>query len=177
MTVAYTPRFTFALKSTFHSFIKPNTMKRLFLLLFLSLGWILLAIFLISGYYYNKLSLNDSVSKFHPIAWEDHLQIFDGAVQCKLVGDDLLERKKVLKEQIFSNVSKKRTVHNGYVYYFHDRDLLLQDALEFVKCERECCPFFKFDISILPFDQGFAIQISGSEAAFEMLSDFESSDI
>lgn len=152
-------------------------MKRFLLLLFLSLGWIFLAIFLLSGYYYNKLSLNDNVYKFHPITWENHLQMFDGAVQCKLVGDDLLERKKVLKEQIFSNVSKKQAVHNGYIYYFHDSDLLLKDALEFVAYERECCPFFKFDISILPFGQGFAIQLSGSEAAFEMLSDFENSDI
>jgi len=151
-------------------------MKRFFFIFFLSLGWILLAIFLLSGYYFNKLSSHSNEGYFHPIAWENHIQMFDGVVQCTLIGEDLLERKKLLKEQVFSKVSKKKEVQNGYVYYFRNDDLLLDEALEFIKYERECCPFFKFDISMLPFDAGFAIQISGSEEAFEMLKDFEKSE-
>lgn len=148
-------------------------MKRNIFLLILGFGWVLLAIFLVSGYYFNKLSFNSEDSFLQPIPWKGHTQIFEGLVQCKLVGDDLLERKKELKEKVFSKVSRKEEVHNGYIYYFEEDQLSLNDALEFIKYEAECCPFFKFDISIMPFDYGYAFQISGSEEAFAMLHNFE----
>lgn len=142
----------------------------------LSLGWVLLAIFLFSGYYFNKFSEGVNNTNFSPIAWEDHMQMFKGAVQCTLTDDDLLERKKLLKEKIFSKVNAKKEMPNGIAYYFSDDKLLLADAIEFILKEKACCPFFKFDLSILPFDNGFAIQISGSEEAMAMLKDFESNE-
>jgi len=39
--------------------------------------------------------------------------------------------------------------------------------------EKNCCSFFKFDISILPFEKGIAFQVSGSKGVKEMLVDFE----
>jgi len=53
---------------------------------------------------------------------------------------------------------------------------MLNDILDFTKTEKACCPFFKFDISILPFDLGMAIQLSGSGEVLEMLKDFENND-
>jgi len=88
-----------------------------------------------------------------------------------------LERKKILKETIFSKVVKKEESLNGYTYFFEDDSNLLASVLEHVQIEKACCPFFKFDISILPFSKGFALQISGSEAALEMIKEFELSEI
>ena len=104
------------------------------------------------------------------------MQVFKGALQCNLTNEKLLERKKILKEKIFSKVSKKEKKLNGFVYYFENEEILLNDALEFIQKEKACCPFFKFDISILPFDYGFAIQISGPDEVLEMLKDFENND-
>lgn len=111
-----------------------------------------------------------------PISWDNHLQIFNGAIQCNLIGDDLLDRKLVLKERIFSKVIKREESLNGITYYFKDDSKLLESVLEHVQIEKACCPFFKLDISILPFNNGFALKISGSEDAIEMIKDFELSE-
>jgi len=105
------------------------------------------------------------------------MQLFEGAIQCSLIEEDLLERKKLLQKTIFSKVQKKEKSLNGYIYYFNDEANLLASVLEHVQIEKACCPFFKFDISILPYDNGFALQISGSEDALEMIAEFELSEL
>lgn len=152
-------------------------MKTNILIGILSLGWVLLALFIVSGYFFNNLSNTSSASKFSPITWDDHIQVFKGAIQCELLADDLLERKKVLKKTIFSQVIKKQESPNGFTYYFKDDPDLLAAVFEHVQIEKACCSFFKFDISILPFNNGFAVQISGSEDAFEMIKEFEENDL
>ena len=84
-----------------------------------------------------------------------------------------MERKENLRKNIFSKTKERIEISNGVIYRFEDNPELLTNALEFIQQEKACCPFFKFDISILPFQNGFAIQISGSELAKEMLIDFE----
>jgi len=104
------------------------------------------------------------------------MQIFNGAIQCSLVNEDLLNRKKTLRQIIFTNIVSRKTSLNGVTYYFNDNADLLESVLEHVQIEKACCPFFKFDISILPFNNGFALQISGSKDALEMIKDFELED-
>ncbi len=151
-------------------------MKKNLTYLLLGSGWLFLAIFLLSGYFFNKLSDGNETSNFRPIVWGYHMELFKGAVQCSLLEDDILERKIFLKKKVFSKVTRKEEKIDGSIYFFEDEITLLSDAIEFVQKEKECCPFFKFDISILPFGQGFAIQISGSEDAIEMLRDFENNE-
>ena len=142
----------------------------------LSLGWIFLLLFIVSGYFFNRLTDNESSSNFQPIQWSDHMELFTGAIQCSLLDEDLLKRQEDLKVRIFSKVTNRIEKKNGIVYYFDFEKVMLADVLEFVQKEKECCPFFKFDISILPFKQGLAIQIGGSEVALELLRDFENND-
>lgn len=150
-------------------------MKKYILTLFFASGWILFALFILSGYFFNRLSNEPKSSFFTPIRWENHLQIFDGAIQCSLVDEDLLERKNFLKEKIFSKAINKEITSTGLLYYFRDDPIVLGFILEFIEKEKACCPFVKFDLSILPFKQGMAIRISGSKEAIEFLKDFENS--
>ncbi|MFK7770722.1 MAG: hypothetical protein AB8F94_01235 [Saprospiraceae bacterium] len=136
------------------------------------LGWILLILFLISGYVFNKFS-SDSKSVFAPIAWEDHVTVMQGALSCSLTDGELIDRKLELKTKIFSKLKKKVELEDGFVYYFDDEEGLAATITEFMLKEKDCCPFFKFDISILPFEKGIAFQISGSNGVKEMLVDFE----
>lgn len=137
------------------------------------LGWIILALFLVSGYFYEKLSIPSESTTFIPISWESHKQIFNGVVQCSLIPEDLSTRKEELKKTIFSKVEKRKEDSNGVIFYFNDEPNLLESVLEHMMIERQCCPFFKFDVSILPFNKGFALQISGSEDAIEMVKEYE----
>lgn len=143
----------------------------------LSLGWIFLVLFLISGYFFNTLSDGPREFKLSPITWENHMHVFNGAIQCSFIGDDLMERKKVLKKELFSEVQKREETTEGIIYYFKDDAHLLESVMEHVQIEKRCCPFFQFDISILPFNQGFALKISSSEEALKMMKNFEKEDI
>jgi hypothetical protein len=50
---------------------------------------------------------------------------------------------------------------------------MAENLTELMLKEKACCPFFKFDLSILPFNKGIALKISGSKAVKEMLVSFE----
>jgi len=139
----------------------------------LGLGWIIFALFLVSGYFYKKFSIPSDSTEFIPISWESHKQIFNGVVQCSLIPEDLNIRKEELKKSILSKVVKRKEVSNGIIFYFNNEPNLLESVLEHIIIERQCCPFFKFDVSILPFNKGFALQISGSEDAIEMIKEYE----
>jgi len=151
-------------------------MKKGIRFLFFASGWILLALFLGSAYYFNSVSNTSETSAFTPILWDNHQQVFEGLIECSLTDADLLERKSQLKTQIFSQLRDKQSTSNGFVYYFEEDPEFMNLVWEFVQKEKTCCPFFKFDLSILPFGKGFALQISGAPAAVELLVDFENND-
>lgn len=148
-------------------------MKNKLLIPLLSLGWIFLLLFLGSAYFFNSFTKKTSEDLWSPIAWEEHLLVFDGALTCSLTSDELLERKKELKEKIFPQMLRKEGLDNGYIYYFEDDQQLAEDIMEFIGKEKQCCPFFKFDFSVLPFKEGLALQISGSPAVKDFIDDME----
>ncbi len=173
MTVDHTPWFIIAL--SLHQ--NQIYMKKGLSLFFAAGGWLLLFIFLVSGNYYNKFNNDSSASFVSPIKWVNHLDMFKGVIQCSLSNKELRESKTYLKNEIFSKVIKKSEIQNGYTYYFDDDPILLNNLLEYIQKEKSCCPFFKFDISILPFSKGLAIQISGSKDAIKFLQDFEDNEL
>ena len=150
-------------------------MKYKLLIPFLALGWVLLFAFVGSAYVFNSFNNQPATSNWSPIAWEDHLLVFDGALTCSLTSDELMERKKELKETVFPKMIKKEALDNGYIYYFEDEQPLAEDILEFIGKKKQCCPFFKFDFSVLPFKKGLALQISGSPGVKDFLEDMEES--
>ncbi len=146
-------------------------MKMQITTILLGLGWVLLGLFLLSGNYFKKLTGSTDHSFISPIPWEDHVKLFKGAVSCTLTSEELVERKAYLKEQVMSKVIRKEIQAGAHIFYFEDDPDLLRHLMEFVQEEKDCCPFFKFDLSILPFEQGIALQVSGSEAAMEMMKE------
>lgn len=152
-------------------------MKKAILMIVLASGWFILALILVSEYFLTRL-LSDSI-KFteSAITWDDHVQFYESAVQCNLLEEALEKRKAILKQEIFSKVIKRVETKNSIVYFFDDEGDLLKSVLEHVQIEKACCPFFKFDVSILPFGKGFALEVSGSEEALEMIHIYESNGL
>lgn len=149
-------------------------MKKSALLIFLGTGWILFILFLISGTMYSKFSPTSS-STLAGISWDNHMDMFKGVIQCSLGSDELEERKSFVKENLFSKVIKKEKSTTSMTYYFDDKSETLDYAMEFLQKEKDCCPFFKFDMSILPFSKGFAVKISGTEDAMHFLQEIDDS--
>lgn len=140
-------------------------------MILLGMGWVLLGLFILSGIYAKKLTGKSGISFVSPIAWEEHLQVFKGAVSCSLTSEELQQRKTYLKERIISKIDRQEIKANAIIYYFKDDAVLLEHLLEFVQKEKACCPFFKFDVSILPYAKGMALQISGSEEALKLIQE------
>lgn len=134
------------------------------------LGWILLIIFLVSGSIFSRYNPTQEYRMINPISWKDHFNLFDGLVECALTDAELMERKEWLRTEIFPKTVKKESTESSQTYYFDDDDQLLAQLMEFTQKEKSCCPFFKFDLSILPFNQGIAFGISGSTEAMEFIT-------
>ena len=147
-------------------------MKR-FKLIILASGWLFLALFVLGKNYISHFMPNFNAIEESTISWEEHLQFFKGAVQCNLLEEELQDRKTMLKEDVFAKVIKRKETPNSITYYFEDEASLLESVFEHVQIEKACCPFLKFDFSILPFGKGFALMLSGSEEAIEMLKEYE----
>ena len=89
------------------------------------------------------------------------MQVFDGLLSCSLLPDDLNERVAMLKEELFTEDVVTEELEDGYLFFFEDEGEVATKLLDFLDIEKQCCPFFKFDLSILPFKQGMALKISG----------------
>ena len=148
-------------------------MKKIWIRLFFASGWLLLILFLISGYFYQKYSFTAETTPFIAIPFEGRLALFEGAVSCSLTGAEFTDRVEKLKQEIFSKLKSREETADGYIYYFEDEGNMAESILEMMVLEKQCCPFFKFDLSILPFRQGIALQLSGSPAVKDFLQDFE----
>lgn len=135
----------------------------------LSLGWVFLILFLGSGYVMNQFKSGTEKSTFTPITWSEHLSVFEGALSCSLTSTELQDRIALLRTEIFPNLIKKEELAEGFIYYFEDEGDIAVKILEFIGKEKQCCPFFKFDVSVLPFEKGIALQISGSEGVKDFL--------
>lgn len=147
-------------------------MKHKITLFVASLGWLLLIIYLGVGYVFKQFS-PEPASFFAPVAWEDQVDVFEGAISCSLTSEELQERRVELKSLIFSQLIKKEELTQGFIYYFNDTEGMAENITELMLKEKACCPFFKFDLSILPFNKGIALKISGSKAVKELLMSFE----
>src|SRR5690349_6982725 len=67
---------------------------------------------------------------------------------CKLTTPELQKRKATVLESLRKQMLEKKELPNGYAFKFSGSDSIIDELTEFVKAERECCDFFKFNIAI-----------------------------
>jgi len=63
---------------------------------------------------------------------------------CTLPEPKLANRVAVLQETIFSKTQKIFSFEDGYEYVFDEEPELIDDLVEFINYERNCCPSFNF---------------------------------
>ncbi len=66
-------------------------------------------------------------------------------IACSLSGDDLAWRQGTV-ESLFDQASQVRELANGYAYEYPPTREWADKLAEFVLEERECCPFFTFEM-------------------------------
>lgn len=89
-------------------------------------------------------------------------------VACKLLGQEFRQRKSDISNALFGHATEIMELADGFAFRFAGFDPWAARIMEFISVERECCPFFRFDLIVEP-DQGpvqLTLRGSGEVKAF-----------
>ncbi|MGH9979389.1 MAG: hypothetical protein ACRD8Z_26670 [Nitrososphaeraceae archaeon] len=83
---------------------------------------------------------------------------------CKLSGN--MKAKRYLEfRKLFDKVQAMSDLDNGYAFSFQSSNRLINQITEFIKLERECCPFFTFELKFENNSGPLWLRISGPVGA------------
>lgn len=86
---------------------------------------------------------------------------------CKLTTAELQQRKKTVVAALKRLLLEKTEIENGFRYKFDSSDANLDLLNDFIKTERMCCDFFKFQLTI---EEGIAwLVLSGPAGTKEFI--------
>ena len=68
---------------------------------------------------------------------------------CSLTGDDLAARGEVVRP-LMASYQKLQELEDGYAFQFPGGSEWIQRVVTFVAEERQCCPFFTFELQFEP---------------------------
>ncbi len=69
-------------------------------------------------------------------------------VACALTTPELRAREQALQREVFAGLLAVRELADGYTLQFPGDAAWLDTLAEFIRFERECCPFFTFDLHL-----------------------------
>ncbi len=83
---------------------------------------------------------------------------------CNLIGPEFVARKEAITRDLFGYVDRVEELPDGYGFRFPDAVPWAAKALEFIEAEKQCCPFFTFELAFEPDDGPLWLRLRGSEA-------------
>jgi hypothetical protein len=89
-------------------------------------------------------------------------EIQQAEIACKLLGAEFHERKQAITRDLFAHAELVEELPDGFAYRFPSADPWPAKVLEFVAAERQCCPFFTFEIVFEPNDGPIWFRLRGS---------------
>ncbi|MES1181230.1 MAG: hypothetical protein ABUL44_00390 [Flavobacterium sp.] len=87
---------------------------------------------------------------------------------CKLTSAEFRERKATVIASLKKQVLEKKELKNGFAYKFAGNDNTVDEITNFIKTERQCCSFFKFNMSING-DSETWLEITGPKGAKDVI--------
>jgi hypothetical protein len=72
-------------------------------------------------------------------------------------------------EDIFGGYEEVKELSRGYAFRFPSGESWMKRLLDFIKAERECCPFFTFSLIFEPGKGPLWLQLEGSEEVKEFI--------
>lgn len=95
--------------------------------------------------------------------------IVDIPIVCTLNAADLDQRRQEVGDSIFSQAEAWQELADGYQFRFPGSDEWADQLLDFIKFERRCCPFFKFELSFEPNQSYVWLSLRGGEGVKDFL--------
>ena len=91
-------------------------------------------------------------------------------ISCSLTDFELQERRRDVLQKARRAVVDVRELENGYAYSFSAADECLTELAQLINLERQCCPFLRFCITVLPDNGAIWLEMTGPEGAKEFLA-------
>jgi hypothetical protein len=102
---------------------------------------------------------------------DDNDDAMSGAtIACALTTSELRAREQQLQREVFGGLRAIGELADGYVLDFPGDGAWLATLAEFIRFERECCPFFTFALHCAPEHGPLRLTISGPDGAKEVVA-------
>lgn len=88
-------------------------------------------------------------------------------IACGLSGREQRERRENLSREVFSGRLGTEELDDGYAFSFPGEAGWAEKLAGFVAAERECCPFFSFEMLFEPGGGPISLRVRGPEGAKE----------
>jgi hypothetical protein len=89
---------------------------------------------------------------------------------CSLTGEDLAARGEVV-QPLMASYQKLQELEDGYAFQFPGEPAWIQRLVEFIAEERQCCPFFTFELQFEPDLGPIWLRLRGSAEIKALLHD------
>jgi len=90
-------------------------------------------------------------------------------LSCKLTDEEFREHKEKIRAGLKEGLRDKQEIADGFVYAFHGSDATIEQLVNFIRIERQCCPFFRFELTIRDEKTDILLKITGPEGVKEFL--------
>ncbi len=92
-------------------------------------------------------------------------------IACLLSERDQAQRAEAARQDLLPGVLAVEELPDGYGYRFPADEAWTAKVMAVVAAERQCCPFFTFEIVFEPHHQGLWLRFRGSEAIKTFVGD------
>ena len=90
---------------------------------------------------------------------------------CTLHGREFAERKDAIARELFANATEVKELADGVAAYrFEGFNSWAQRILAFIAVEKECCPFFTFELALEPNDGPVWLRLRGSAEVKQLVT-------
>ena len=93
----------------------------------------------------------------------------DLPVACALSTPELREREQTVLAKMRERVQEVRDLDSGYALRFAPEGAILADLATLIDLERQCCPFLRFELQVLPANGPVWLELTGPEGTRDFL--------
>jgi hypothetical protein len=91
-------------------------------------------------------------------------------ISCKLTTLEIQKRRSTVIDSLKKQIIETIELQDGFAFKFEGSDKVVDELVEFIKTERECCNFFNFDLSVSGDKREAWLHITGVEGVKDFIT-------
>ena len=90
---------------------------------------------------------------------------------CQLTAAEMAYRRQLIIENLVPYIEERQETEAGYAFKFSPQDEVACELLAFILLERQCCPFFQFELVFTPDNSAIWLYLQGADGAKQFIED------